>query len=336
MMDLLSTRITATRLAGALCALAFVAGCGSETGRNLTGPSSNASPSAAGSTAVRPTANAPTVRFYKAQILPTAVASGSSTSFSVTITSCDAATCDASHVTTDTQGMKSATVVVPAGFTITSAFTVSATGGKHWDAALVSGVIQLTANPGTQKLDIGESVTVTFNATAPSLANCQSAAYEWTSVGYNSNDFVTPYTLFGSQPSVTVTAACPNGCTLTQGFWKEHYPGNWPASVQSGGLTLGTVHYTAAELESILNEPVGGNGLIDLAHQLIAAKLNIANGADGSAVATTIAAADALIGSLVVPPVGTGSLAPGDVSALVTTLDQFNQGLIGPGHCPTS
>jgi hypothetical protein len=235
--------------------------------------------------------------------------------------------------------MKSATVVVPAGFTVTSAFTVTASGGKTWDAALVSGVIQLVAHQGTQKLDAGESVTVTFTATAPTLALCTSQAYEWTSVGYNGTDFLTPYTLFGSQPSVTVTAACPlvTGCTLGQGFWKNHYAGNWPASVLIGGLTLGTVSYTAAQLESIFNTPpAGGEGLLILAHQLIAAKLNIANGADPSVVASTIAAADALIGGLVVPPVGSGSLASSAVSALSTTLDQYNSGLIGPGPCPTS
>jgi hypothetical protein len=37
---------------------------------------------------------------------------------------------------------------------------------------------------------------------------------------------------------------------------------------------------------------------------LIAAKLNITSGADGSAVAATISAADALIGGLIVPSVG--------------------------------
>lgn len=44
-------------------------------------------------------------------------------------------------------------------------------------------------------------------------------------------------------------------------------------------------------------------------HQLIAAKMNIANGADGSAVAGAIAA-DALIGGLMISPVGNDYLAP--------------------------
>jgi hypothetical protein len=120
------------------------------------------------------------------------------------------------------------------------------------------------------------------------------------------------------------------GCTLTQGFWKNH-PEDWPVT----SLKLGTVTYTQAQLLSILDQPVRGNGLVSLAHQLIAVKLNIANGASGTVVNSAIASADAMIGGLVVPPVGSGSLSTSSVGGLVTQLDQFNQGLAagGPGHC---
>lgn len=83
-------------------------------------------------------------------------------------------------------------------------------------------------------------------------------------------------------------------------------------------------------------QPVASNGLIDLAHQLIAAKLNIANGADGSSINTTITQADALIGNLIVPPIGTGYLSPADVSAYVQALTEFNEGTTGPGSCGTN
>jgi len=79
---------------------------------------------------------------------------------------------------------------------------------------------------------------------------------------------------------------------------------------------------------------VFGNGLISLAHQLIAAKLNIAQGADPTAASAAIAAADALIGSLIVPPTpGFGSLPTSSTSSLTQTLDDFNNGITGPGHC---
>jgi len=116
------------------------------------------------------------------------------------------------------------------------------------------------------------------------------------------------------------------GCTFTQGYWKNH-PDAWPVS----SLTLGTVTYTKAQLLNILKEPVKGNGLVSLAHQLIAAKLNVASGA--APVPGAIATADALIGSRVVPPVGSGYLAPSSTGSANDALDSFNTGATGPGHC---
>lgn len=133
-----------------------------------------------------------------------------------------------------------------------------------------------------------------------------------------------------SDLSVTVSGTTTNStnCTYTQGFWKNHEE-QWPVA----SLVLGSVNYTAAELDLILGTPVAGNGLVSLAHQLIAAKLNVAAGADPTAAAAAIAAADALIGALVVPSIGAGYLAPGTTSALTQTLDDYNNGVIGPGHC---
>ncbi|HEV2105635.1 MAG TPA: hypothetical protein VGU27_07870 [Candidatus Eisenbacteria bacterium] len=133
-----------------------------------------------------------------------------------------------------------------------------------------------------------------------------------------------------TQPSNTSTATRnSDDCTFTQGFWKNH-PNNWPVA----SLTLGTVSYTKTQLLSILNQPAGGNGLLILAHQLIAAKLNIANGASVPAgVATAISNADAMIGNLVCPPVGSGFLSPSSVNSDANTLDDYNNGITGPGHC---
>jgi hypothetical protein len=150
---------------------------------------------------------------------------------------------------------------------------------------------------------------------------------------------------FSADLSAT-TVSCtppPEGCTLTQGYWSTHgaagkaggkdelgnYIDHWPVT----SLTLGTTTYTEAQLQAIFDKPAGGNGLIALAHQLIAAKLNIADGADPSSIQSSIDAADAMIGSLVVPPIGLGSLAPSATSALVGALDAYNNGVTGPGHC---
>jgi len=142
---------------------------------------------------------------------------------------------------------------------------------------------------------------------------------------------------YGGQPrsaySITYerTTDVRNDCLFTQGYWKNH-ASEWPVIT----LTLGTVSYTQAELLSILNTPAQGNGLIFLAHQLIATKLNLAAGANGSAIAATVAAADALIGGLVVPPVGAGYLAPSSASGLTNTMDDYNNGELGSEPCQTT
>jgi cysteine-rich repeat protein len=116
-------------------------------------------------------------------------------------------------------------------------------------------------------------------------------------------------------------------CTLTQGYWKNH-PAAWPVT----SVTLGTVSYTKAEALAIFGQPVNSNGLVSLAHQLLAAKLNVASGASNTVV-NEIDAADAAIGALVVPPVGTGYLATTATSGLAQALDDYNTGATGPGHC---
>ncbi len=85
-----------------------------------------------------------------------------------------------------------------------------------------------------------------------------------------------------------------------------------------------------------MDQPVQGNGLISLSHQLIAAKLAAAAGATVPAsIATAIADADALIGGLIVPPVGGGSLSTGSTGSLNSTLETYNRGETpgGPPHC---
>jgi hypothetical protein len=120
----------------------------------------------------------------------------------------------------------------------------------------------------------------------------------------------------------------PAPCTYTQGYWRTHAD-VWSVTT----LTLGAVTYQDSELLAILETPAQGNGLLILAHQLIAAKLNIANGAPDDDIAVTIGNADALIGGLIVPPIGEGYLPPGQTSEMTETLTQYNEGTIGPGHC---
>ena len=67
-------------------------------------------------------------------------------------------------------------------------------------------------------------------------------------------------------------------CTLTQGYWKNH-PDDWPV----GSLTIGGDVYTEAELLVLLDTPPRGDASLILAHQLIAAMLNVEAGASAPA-----------------------------------------------------
>jgi hypothetical protein len=131
-------------------------------------------------------------------------------------------------------------------------------------------------------------------------------------------------------PDANTSTLGDQNCTFTIGYWKNH-PSAWPVA----SLTVGTVTYTQTQLLQILNQPVQGNGLVSLAHQLIATKLNIAYGASDAAIASTVAAADAQIGGLVIPPIGSGFIHPSQTSSKTQALDDYNNGITGPGHCPT-
>jgi hypothetical protein len=129
-------------------------------------------------------------------------------------------------------------------------------------------------------------------------------------------------------PTPTSSAtATPTGCTFTQGYWKNH-PEAWPVS----SITIGGVTYTQAQAIAILQTSPEGDATYILAHQLIAAKLNVLNGANGSVVASTISDADTFLST---HPLGSNPSNPDRAYAiqLAMTLDDYNMGLIGPGHC---
>jgi hypothetical protein len=228
-----------------------------------------------------------------------------------------------------------------------------AANGNTWytsdDPRLCKASFSGNANLSRYDLRPGECVTVDFGDLLfdnGASANCQAALACGTDYVFRS--FAHATSTLGRSDFTAVlsssTLACGHagGCTSPPDYWRNFNP---PACTTSPGtplcidwpitsLTLGTVSYTVEQLVAILKTPAAGNGLIALAHQLIAAKLNIAASADGSAVAATIAAADSLMSGLVVPPVGNDALAPGVTAAYTTTLATFNEGAIGPGACP--
>jgi len=131
----------------------------------------------------------------------------------------------------------------------------------------------------------------------------------------------------------TTTTECYESCTYTLGYWKNH-PEEWPIS----SFNLGNIVYTKEELLAILKEPVRGNGLISLAHQLIAIRLNsIKGGYCEDLIFAEVAGDDFIIMQTEdderIPPIGTAYASPADANTLVEGLTALNEGKVGPGSC---
>ena len=178
----------------------------------------------------------PTVRYYEATLTPAATTAASTSLYTLVIANCDA---NCVQATSHNQAFRSGEVTIPAGFVVASGtLNVSATGSKPWSASLSGTTIILGANGGNNGLSAGESLTLTFNATAP----CASGAYAWTTGVYQDTlsqsgavQPGTPYTLVGSQPSVEVTGSCSTQllpgqyCSYSQGGWALRHTEITPA-----------------------------------------------------------------------------------------------------------
>jgi hypothetical protein len=151
---------------------------------------------------------------------------------------------------------------------------------------------------------------------------------------------------------VNFQVRCPEGCTLTLGYWKTHNELFWGGApeddawyligdVDGNGLSEGPsetfYHSGQTWFEVFWTSPQGGNAYYQLAHQYMAAKLNILNGASApSSVTGAIAAAEAYFANPVNTPLTAAELkgkAAKDLRTLASTLASYNEGLIGPGHC---
>ena len=140
--------------------------------------------------------------------------------------------------------------------------------------------------------------------------------------------------------TVAVHVECAKGCSLTPGYWKTHssfgpapYDDTW-ALLASGANTI--FYLSGASYYTVLWTPPTGNAYYVLAHAFIAARLNGLNGADTSAITSELAAAHTLFQSYT--PAAIGALRGNNplraqFIALAGKLDQYNNGIIGPGHC---
>lgn len=159
-------------------------------------------------------------------------------------------------------------------------------------------------------------------------SNCKivAAGYAWDVVS-GTSDFV--LASYESGVNCTVEPPAPTNCPKTHGYWKNH-PEEW--KVES--LTLGGKSYTKAELLALLGNSTQTDASLVLAKQLIAAKLNIANGSDAAVIGSTIAHADSLLsgfGGKLPYKVKSSSVVGQAMVADAIVLDNYNKGLLTLG-----
>lgn len=138
--------------------------------------------------------------------------------------------------------------------------------------------------------------------------------------------------------TVNVTVNCETGCSLTQGYWKTHstygpapYDNTWALLADGADTTFFLSNQSYYE---VLWTSPAGNAYYNLAHQYIAAELNLLNGASSSAITTEMAAAKQLFDTY--SPAQVAALKGKDKAAwtaLAQKLDAYNNGLTGPSHC---
>lgn len=127
------------------------------------------------------------------------------------------------------------------------------------------------------------------------------------------------------------------GCTLTQGYWKTHSqqgPAPYDARWQNlDALEEQTPFFLSGQtwLE-VFRTPVAGSAYRALAHQYMAAKLNVLAGASAGPLGGALARAEDFFAAAT-PATRLTAAQRSEALALAALLDQFNSGTIGPGHC---
>jgi hypothetical protein len=135
---------------------------------------------------------------------------------------------------------------------------------------------------------------------------------------------------------VDVDVACETGCTLTQGYWRTHSSyGPAKKTDETWDLVGGPdapFFLSGQSYFEVLWTAPRGNAYYNLAVQYIAAELNLLAGASDSAVAEEFALATELLEAHAPAEVSDRALRA-QMLSLAAILDDYNNGLIGPGHC---
>ncbi|HEU4560487.1 MAG TPA: hypothetical protein VFS20_21735 [Longimicrobium sp.] len=146
----------------------------------------------------------------------------------------------------------------------------------------------------------------------------------------------------GAQGSSTVSIAVTvsgQGCTLTQGYWKNHadpsqkrFDSVWN-NLPNGGATA--FYHSGKSWLGVFNTPPAGNAYYTLAHQFMAARLNVLGGAATTpAVDAAMNAAHGFFSNPAnVPSVKLSNAVKATLTGHAGMLASYNEGATGPGHC---
>ena len=189
---------------------------------------------------------------FGVSISPVTAASGGSQSYLLRVWNAS---------TNGSNGLGSANVTVPLGWTVTTplATPTGAPIARTWTASLVSGVIQLRATANSQRLDrtngsnAADTIKLVFTATAPNVA--VATPYTWSTIAQTSNTLSDPATANWAQtssdavvtvsPATVATTTTASGATATYGDASV----NLSATVTptAGTVNTGTVTFTVKQ-----------------------------------------------------------------------------------------
>lgn len=206
------------------------------------------------------------------------------------------------------------------------------------------GTVQATSSPAvfhyTLKLSLTSTCggyTVTVSKSLPGILFHKCTDTSWKVTNTATLTTCTTHTVLKDSWTVTITKGTFVG-TYTIGYWKNHtceLGKLLPICLgSSGGCKTVQVRTTTDAVKYLgMTEGSSSNGVVKLYAQLLAAKLNIKNGADPSAVSSVISSADAFLAKNDLNSwTGLSTANKNLVLSWASTLDNYNNGVIGPGH----
>jgi hypothetical protein len=149
------------------------------------------------------------------------ISGGATSSFTVTVTNCGGPTLPQECTLASTIGLGAVQIAIPTGFQPATSLSAKTPSGTTWNATYndVAKTIEVTAPGGSNKLNPGQSLLVTFSVPT---ATCQGTA-EFTTKAWGSNTIsgTDPFEIKSAQPTISClgsgggTVTGPNGQTET-------------------------------------------------------------------------------------------------------------------------